>query len=325
MSLRGRERCAGFDGHGSRAPLVRASAVAAGLALAVAIPAQAQEAAPAKTSGELTIRADRDTVTVGQRVTFTGRRQPARRGRLVELQFRPPDGGFHTVAEVETNREGRYEVAARPRRSGTFRAVSPRPDGPLRSRRVDVGVRARLTLEARRHQLRERGVKVTGELTPDDAGRRIAVQRQTPKGGWDTVAATKTGDAGAFRARFEPSTLGAYQLRARVGANRSTLGDRVRLDHPVYVYREDPASYYGPGFYGNRTACGQVLREDTVGVAHKRLPCGTRVRFHYRGRTRRIEVIDRGPFIEPRRWDLTEGARRQLDFPRGVDEIWADR
>jgi rare lipoprotein A (peptidoglycan hydrolase) len=190
---------------------------------------------------------------------------------------------------------------------------------------VDVGVRARLTVKARRHQLRDRGVKVTGELTPGDPGRRIAVQRPTGKGGWDTIAATETGEGGAFRARFEPSSLGAYELRARVGASRSNLGDRVALDHPVYVYREDQASYYGPGFYGNRTACGQILREGTVGVAHKRLPCGTRVRFHYRGRTRRIEVIDRGPFIEPRRWDLTEGARRQLDFPRGVDEIWADR
>lgn len=325
MSLRGRERCAGVDGHGPSAALACALALAVGLASAPAAPAQAQEEAPASSGGELTIRADRDTLTVGQRVTFTGRRQPARRGQPVELQFRSAGGAFHTVAEAETNGDGRYEVGARPRRSGTFRAVSPRPDGALRSRGVEVGVRASLTVAARRHQLRDRGVKLSGELAPGDAGRRIAVQRETPKGGWDTLAATRTGDAGAFRTRFEPSALGAYGLRVQVGANRSNLGDRTKLDHPVYVYREDQASYYGPGFYGNRTACGQVLREDTVGVAHKRIPCGTRVRFHYRGRTRVVKVIDRGPFIEPRRWDLTEGARRQLDFPRGVDEIWADR
>ena len=36
-------------------------------------------------------------------------------------------------------------------------------------------------------------------------------------------------------------------------------------------------------------------------------------------------MIDRGPFIEGRRWDLTDAARRALGFPRGVDEIWANK
>ena len=49
-----------------------------------------------------------------------------------------------------------------------------------------------------------------------------------------------------------------------------------------------------------------------------------RKRFHYRGTTRRIEVIDHGPFIAGRRWDLTNAARRKLGFPNGVDDIWAD-
>jgi len=317
--------------------------------LALAVPVQAQEQAPAADSdapagasepappeqgagepsavgeGELTIRADRDRITVGQRVTFTGRRKPGRGGRRVELEYRRPGESFRTVAETTTNADGRYELNAKPRRTGTFRAISPRPGGALRSRRVDVGVRARLTVEARRNQLRDRGIRVTGELRPADAGRRIVVQRQTGKGDWETVAADQTGDSGAFAARFEPPRLGAYILRARVAGNRSNLGDRAALDHRVHVYREDQASYYGPGFFGNQTACGQTLREDTVGVAHKTLPCGTRVRFHYRGRTLRVEVIDRGPFIEGRRWDLTEGARSELGFPRGVDEIWADR
>ena len=346
LGLRRTERYAGAGGHGPSAAYVLALAV--GLALALAVPVQAQEQAPAADSGapagasepappeqsagepsaagegELTIRADRDRITVGQRVTFTGRRRPERSGQVVELQYRPAGAIFRTVAETEANRDGMYEVGARPRRSGAFRAVSPGPGGTLRSESVDVAVRASLTLDARRNQLRARGVKVTGELRPRDAGRRIVIQRRTGKG-WETLAATRTGDAGGFHTRFEPPRLGAYRLRARVGGNRANLGDRAALGHPVYVYREDQASYYGPGFFGNQTACGQTLREDTVGVAHKTLPCGTRVRFHYRGRTRRVEVIDRGPFIEGRRWDLTEGARSELRFPRGVDEIWADR
>jgi rare lipoprotein A (peptidoglycan hydrolase) len=76
--------------------------------------------------------------------------------------------------------------------------------------------------------------------------------------------------------------------------------------------RSSRASWYGPGFYGNRTACGKVLKEATIGVAHKRLPCGTRVAFAYMGRWVRAKVIDRGPYIRGRKWDLTEALAAQL-------------
>src|SRR4029077_11272191 len=42
------------------------------------------------------------------------------------------------------------------------------------------------------------------------------------------------------------------------------------------------ASWYGPGFYGNRTACGQVYTPEIVGVAHRTLRCGTMVVLEYR-------------------------------------------
>jgi rare lipoprotein A len=74
------------------------------------------------------------------------------------------------------------------------------------------------------------------------------------------------------------------------------------------------ATWYGPGLYGNRTACGQVLRPGTVGVAHRNLPCGTKVKFAYHGRELVTTVIDRGPYSPGHAWDLTNGARRALDF-----------
>jgi len=74
------------------------------------------------------------------------------------------------------------------------------------------------------------------------------------------------------------------------------------------------ATWYGPGFYGNQTACGQVLRPGTVGVAHRSLPCGTRVRFVYHGRQLLTRVIDRGPYSVGHAWDLTNGAREALGF-----------
>ncbi len=67
-------------------------------------------------------------------------------------------------------------------------------------------------------------------------------------------------------------------------------------------------SWYGPRFYGNGTACGQTLTKGLVGVAHRTLPCGTLVTFRYRGRTLTVPVVDRGPYVAGRTWDLTHGA-----------------
>lgn len=82
------------------------------------------------------------------------------------------------------------------------------------------------------------------------------------------------------------------------------------------------ASWYGPGLYGRQTACGQTLRPGTIGVAHKSMPCGTRVKFRYRGNVVIARVIDRGPYVDGLAWDLTEAASERLDFESvGVDEV----
>ena len=60
--------------------------------------------------------------------------------------------------------------------------------------------------------------------------------------------------------------------------------------------RSAGATWYGPGLYGNHTACGQTLRPGTIGVAHRTLPCGTTVKFAYHGHTVVTRVIDRGPY-----------------------------
>ncbi len=69
-------------------------------------------------------------------------------------------------------------------------------------------------------------------------------------------------------------------------------------------------SWYGPGFYGKRTACGVALTEELRGVAHRTLPCGTKVTFKSpaTGKTITVPVVDRGPYVSGRDWDLTGGA-----------------
>jgi hypothetical protein len=68
-------------------------------------------------------------------------------------------------------------------------------------------------------------------------------------------------------------------------------------------------SWYGPGFYGKRTACGYAMTEGLIGVAHRTLPCGTKVTFRNpaNGRTITTKVIDRGPYVSGRQWDMTGG------------------
>lgn len=72
-------------------------------------------------------------------------------------------------------------------------------------------------------------------------------------------------------------------------------------------------SWYGPGFYGKRTACGLAMTEGLIGVAHKTLPCGTRITFRHGGNVVTMPVVDRGPYVAGRQFDLTGGACLALD------------
>lgn len=73
-------------------------------------------------------------------------------------------------------------------------------------------------------------------------------------------------------------------------------------------------SFYGPGFYGKRTACGHAYTTAILGVAHRTLPCGTLVTFRNpsNGRTITVPVIDRGPYVAGRQWDLSGAACQAL-------------
>ena len=75
------------------------------------------------------------------------------------------------------------------------------------------------------------------------------------------------------------------------------------------------ASWYGPGFYGNRTACGQVYTPEIIGVAHRTLRCGTMLVLEYRGHTMTVPVIDRGPYIAGRTLDLSNATRLAIGCP----------
>jgi rare lipoprotein A len=86
-------------------------------------------------------------------------------------------------------------------------------------------------------------------------------------------------------------------------------------------YRWAGASWYGgTSMWGRSTACGQTLRPSTIGVANKTLPCGTPVKFVWHGHSIVAPVIDRGPYIKGRAWDLTSAAAEALEF-EGIGRI----
>ncbi len=99
-----------------------------------------------------------------------------------------------------------------------------------------------------------------------------------------------------------PATLGP-RPDVRVAAAKAIVVETWKLDNNI--------SWYGPGFNGNNGACGMYgangLGPEDIGVAHKTLPCGTRVTFRYNGRTVVTQVKDRGPYVPGRIWDMTRG------------------
>ena len=76
----------------------------------------------------------------------------------------------------------------------------------------------------------------------------------------------------------------------------------------------------GPAAFGRQTACGAKLTADTEGVAHPTLPCGARVFITYDGMTVLTQVVDRGPYVPGRQFDLTDALARRLGL-RGVKQI----
>jgi rare lipoprotein A len=201
---------------------------------------------------------------------------------------------------------------------------SPAATGDSSSPRSPEGADVDTDLRAQRHVRRGALVSFSGRLAGGNSGETVVVERRGRGGGWRTVARTTTRSGGRFTASWRPSETGRFRVRARpLGEALAARGGLTDVEG-VNVYRPGHASWYGPGLYGNRTACGRTIRPSTLGVAHKRLPCGTRVTFRYGSRTVTVPVIDRGPFVGGREWDLTAATKRALAFP-STGIVWSTR
>ena len=154
----------------------------------------------------------------------------------------------------------------------------------------------------------------TGTAGRTSAGRTVAIERYDQiSRQWSPLTRATVAENGTFRARWKADRPGPARVRARIDGTTATAASKPP-EVAITLYRAQQATWYGPGFYGNQTACGQTMTRTLVGVAHKTLRCGTRIEFLYRGRTLVAPVVDRGPYVDGITWDLTAAAAQRLGF-----------
>ncbi len=103
-----------------------------------------------------------------------------------------------------------------------------------------------------------------------------------------------------------------------LAATTEATGGVIPAPAKTKVHKSGIATWFGPGFYGQATACGQTLTPAVVGVANRTLPCGTLVKVTYKGHALVVPVLDRGPYANHADWDLTAGAALALDITETV-------
>ncbi|MDQ6749150.1 MAG: septal ring lytic transglycosylase RlpA family protein, partial [Actinomycetota bacterium] len=183
------------------------------------------------------------------------------------------------------------------------------------------------TLTAGARALVDRKLRLDGAVPPRFARRHVLIQLSSGSGGWSTVADAPADRQGNFTANWVSHRSGRFTLRAivdRAGRRAGAAGPASAIAR-VTIYPSAIATWYGPrSTRVMTTACGTQLTSTTLGVAHRSLPCGTRVELYYRGRALIVPVIDRGPYANGADWDMTGAAADALGFTdAGVDRIGA--
>jgi rare lipoprotein A len=280
-------------------------------------------AAAATPSGTAQIEASKRKVRFGGEFTLRGSFAGAGNAPI-ELQRQSKRGSqWRAAGRTTTDANGIYTAQVKPHESGYWRArlaetpqtlaagedagdSSTATDAETDAARVIVRSRTRADVSARNLTV-GRSAQIKGTVRPGGPRRRVVIH----VGGRSIT--TKTDRDGSFSARWRARSTGRYPVRVEAAGNRAAAGSGDSAGK-VTVYRPAAASWYGPGLYGNPTACGGTLTPSTLGVANRTLSCGTKLRLRYRGRSVTVRVIDRGPFGGGREFDLTAATKQRLGF-----------
>lgn len=256
--------------------------------------------------------------------TVKGHLEGGMPGDEVALERRRPMREWRTIRTQVIDEEGRVEFRlSNLRRTASYRLsyTDPATGVTSTSETARIRVRPKLGFRLRPHNvLKGRTVKLAGSLYPKIPETRRVVIHQKVSGEWRWVDKVSVSDE-SFSATFRARHRGDRRIRVTFWGDEFNTSKQAH--RTLHVYKRALATWYGPGFYGNRTACGKRLDSETLGVAHRSLPCGTRVAILYRGRTITVPVIDRGPYTSAD-YDLTQETAERLRF-RGRDTIGVTR
>ncbi|HEV2769453.1 MAG TPA: septal ring lytic transglycosylase RlpA family protein [Solirubrobacteraceae bacterium] len=252
----------------------------------------------------------------------------------VSLLYRPVQTGEWREVDTDmTDQDGRFRLSADAlRRTGEARVVVGRETARAVAAGEDVAagrssqpalVRILPQLHASDDGLAVRAgssASLRGTLRPGWEGREVTLQRDDGDG-WVTLDTATTREDGRYLLRHRRSQPGAVRVRVVFSGDQA---NSPATQHAGFMAFQRPvrASWYGPGFYGRRTACGRTMSPDIEGVAHRRLACGTLVTLRHGDDTVTVPVIDRGPYAGNRELDLARATKRDLGFG-STGRVWA--
>jgi rare lipoprotein A len=297
-----------------------AGALTAAVAPAVAAPAAATVADP---GAPIQIAIQDHTLGYDDVVGVTGRLASGQAAAAVRLELRAAGSPDWTpLRSAQTAADGRFALRAHVRRSGALRvvqvtaaaaAVGSTPAPAVASAQSTLRVGAHITRGSAHREVSAGHVaRFSGAVMPARAGRTVALQLRT-RGRWRTVDRDRTNPRGGYRLHERLRAASSIPARVRFGGDGLNAAAHRSVGR-VDVYRPAFASWYGPGLYGNHLGCGGTLTAGTIGVANKTLPCGTKLTLRYHGRTVRASVVDRGPYVGGREFDLTAATKARLRF-----------
>ncbi|MDP9069038.1 MAG: septal ring lytic transglycosylase RlpA family protein [Actinomycetota bacterium] len=306
----------------SRLCLGRSRAAATPVLFALVLVLLPDPAVAQTSTAEPRITSASGRVSYGGDATIRGRLDGGTVGQELHLERRAPGRQWRTIGTRAVDERGRVRFRVRDLHfSAAYRLlyIDEMTEEESRSARIRISVTARLQVRTSKdHLMQGRRLRVSGSLFPKVPGRTVLLQQKVA-GEWRYIDRLSAGD-GFFSRYFKPSSVGYRRLRVKFAGDARNRAARDRT--AIRVYDPDLATWYGPGLYGNRTACGQTLGTNTLGVAHRSLPCGTKVSILYEGRTITVPVIDRGPYTHAE-WDLTAETAERLGFS-GTDTIGTD-
>jgi len=297
---------------------LRAGGFAGALSVVAITAAPAAAQADTQFVGPLSFKLGDPRLTFGDRVVVKGSSSHSAVGRQAVLELRSQASGapWRPIASQVIRSHRRFSLRGRIHRTGSVRIRIPATPGggELRSRDRRVRVKPRVIVRRRSLQVTAgRRVVAAGFVRPAAAG--LPVVLEISRGGrWVTLDSDRTSPGGRYALADRRRGTMSAKARVRVSGRAVGLSATHRGLGRIDVYRRAYASWYGPGLYGNHLGCGGRLNAGSLGVAHKRLPCGTLVTFRRSGRSVRVPVIDRGPYVGGREYDLTAATARRLGF-----------